>query len=331
MVSSTVVPAVDHVADGLPDLVAAAGIQPGGRLVEEQQARPADQASGDVETPPHPAGVRRHLAVAGLGEAERCQQLVGAGSGAAALDRSWRRPNMTRFSRPNSTSSKRRGLTDQADRGRTAAASRRTSWPATTASPSSQRVSVANVCTAVLLPGPVGTQQGVDGAGRDLEVEAVEGEGVAVSLAQPAGERGVGSVEVMRLLMSYGVRNCRAGSVAFIPYGARRSYDGPCLPTRIPSFACSGGTLSPPRRRRPSAAPTALTVDEVVDAAIEIADRDGLAALAMRSLAEQLGIGVMSLYTYVPSRNDLIALMFDQVLGRTELPTAARRCGSVSS
>ena len=59
------------------------------------------------------------------------------------------------------------------------------------------------------------------------------------------------------------------------------------------------------RARRP--APRAagpkqkLTVDEVVDAAIEIADRDGLAALSMRGLAQQLGLGAMSLYTYVPA------------------------------
>ena len=74
---------------------------------------------------------------------------------------------------------------------------------------------------------------------------------------------------------------------------------------------------SAPVRRGPK---QKLSVDAVVDAAIEIADRDGLGALAMRGLAEQLGLGVMSLYTYVPSRNDLIALMVDQALGRTALP-----------
>ena len=78
--------------------------------------------------------------------------------------------------------------------------------------------------------------------------------------------------------------------------------------------APEGGT---PARRGPK---QKLTVDEVVDAAIEIADRDGLAALSMRGLAKQLGLGAMSVYTYVPSRNDLIVLMVDQVLGRTDLP-----------
>ena len=72
-----------------------------------------------------------------------------------------------------------------------------------------------------------------------------------------------------------------------------------------------------PARRGPK---QKLTVDEVVDAAIEVADRDGLAALSMRGLAQHLGLGAMTLYTYVPGRNDLVVLMVDQVLGRTELP-----------
>ncbi len=63
-----------------------------------------------------------------------------------------------------------------------------------------------------------------------------------------------------------------------------------------------------------------LTLDEVVDAAIDIADRAGLAGLSMRGLAQQLGLGAMTLYSYVPSRTDLVVLMVDQVLGRTTLP-----------
>jgi AcrR family transcriptional regulator len=64
-------------------------------------------------------------------------------------------------------------------------------------------------------------------------------------------------------------------------------------------------------------------VDEEVDAAVAQADRDGLAALTMRALAEHLGIAPMSVYTYVPGRNELLTLMVDQVIGRTELPPHA--------
>jgi len=76
------------------------------------------------------------------------------------------------------------------------------------------------------------------------------------------------------------------------------------------------GASSAPRRGRKQR----LSVDDVVDAAIRIADRDGLPGLSMRLLATDLGLGAMSLYTYVPGRDELLALMVDQVLGRRELP-----------
>lgn len=63
-----------------------------------------------------------------------------------------------------------------------------------------------------------------------------------------------------------------------------------------------------------------LSVDDVVDAAVRIADRDGLPGLSMRLLATELGLGAMSLYTYVPGRDELVALMLDRVLGRRKLP-----------
>jgi AcrR family transcriptional regulator len=62
-----------------------------------------------------------------------------------------------------------------------------------------------------------------------------------------------------------------------------------------------------------------VSVDAVVDGAIDLADRDGLEALSMRALAEHLGVGAMTLYSYVAGRDDLVVLMYDQVLGR-ELP-----------
>ncbi|MUL41905.1 TetR/AcrR family transcriptional regulator [Streptomonospora sp. PA3] len=72
-----------------------------------------------------------------------------------------------------------------------------------------------------------------------------------------------------------------------------------------------------PRRRGPK---QRLSVDQVVDAAIELADAEGLDAVTMRRLAGRLGLAAMTLYSYVPSRNDLIVLMVDQALGRTALP-----------
>ncbi|WP_439673672.1 TetR/AcrR family transcriptional regulator [Embleya sp. MST-111070] len=63
-----------------------------------------------------------------------------------------------------------------------------------------------------------------------------------------------------------------------------------------------------------------LTVDRVVRAAIELADADGLDALSMRAVAERLGVGTMSLYTYVPGKAELLHVMFDTVLGESALP-----------
>jgi AcrR family transcriptional regulator len=73
----------------------------------------------------------------------------------------------------------------------------------------------------------------------------------------------------------------------------------------------------PPVRRGPR---QKLSLDTVLDAAIEVADADGLAGLSMRGLAQRLGLGAMSLYTYVPGRDELVVLMVDQVLGRSPRP-----------
>jgi AcrR family transcriptional regulator len=58
----------------------------------------------------------------------------------------------------------------------------------------------------------------------------------------------------------------------------------------------------------------------VVTAGVAIADADGLDALSIRKLASQLGIGTMSLYTYVPGRSELIELMIDRVYADHPLP-----------
>lgn len=64
----------------------------------------------------------------------------------------------------------------------------------------------------------------------------------------------------------------------------------------------------------------ALSWQEIVTTAIEIADTEGLAALSMRRIAERLGVGTMSLYRHVPDKDDLLDLMVDEVYGMIELP-----------
>jgi AcrR family transcriptional regulator len=70
----------------------------------------------------------------------------------------------------------------------------------------------------------------------------------------------------------------------------------------------------PPRGRA-----RGLSRQQVVRAAIAIADHQGLDALTMRRVADKLGAGTMSLYWYVRSKDELIELMRDQVAGEHTL------------
>ncbi|WP_336081772.1 TetR/AcrR family transcriptional regulator [Nocardia sp. SSK8] len=66
------------------------------------------------------------------------------------------------------------------------------------------------------------------------------------------------------------------------------------------------------------------TVDAVVAAGIALADRDGIGKLTTRAVAAELGMRAMSLYTYVPSKEALLALMVDAVAAEdAPLPTSA--------
>nr|BFE81357.1 TetR/AcrR family transcriptional regulator [Planobispora longispora] len=58
-----------------------------------------------------------------------------------------------------------------------------------------------------------------------------------------------------------------------------------------------------------------LTVRAIVEAALGIADAEGLDALSMRHVAERLGVGTMSLYTHVPGKGELTDLMIDAAYG----------------
>lgn len=58
---------------------------------------------------------------------------------------------------------------------------------------------------------------------------------------------------------------------------------------------------------------SALSVEGIVAAAIEIADERGMSALSMRTVGERVGRTGMALYTYVPSKGELVDLMYDTV------------------
>ena len=66
----------DEAADDVPHGAAAAGIEAGGRLVEEDDLRRADQRHRQVEPAAHPAGVRHGYTVGGVDQLEALEQLV---------------------------------------------------------------------------------------------------------------------------------------------------------------------------------------------------------------------------------------------------------------
>lgn len=75
-----------------------------------------------------------------------------------------------------------------------------------------------------------------------------------------------------------------------------------------------------PGRRGPK---PRLSTESLVEAAIALADAEGLAALSMRRVAVALGVSTMSLYTYVPSKAELVDLMYDRAVGEAEDPGEA--------
>jgi AcrR family transcriptional regulator len=63
-----------------------------------------------------------------------------------------------------------------------------------------------------------------------------------------------------------------------------------------------------------------LTLDAIVRAAVDLADAEGLGAVSMRRLADEVGTTAMSLYTYLPGKAELIDLMVDRVCADATRP-----------
>lgn len=57
------------------------------------------------------------------------------------------------------------------------------------------------------------------------------------------------------------------------------------------------------------------SVEQIVDAALELADTDGFAALSMPKIAQKLGLTANAIYRYVRSRDELLVLLGDAAWG----------------
>jgi AcrR family transcriptional regulator len=65
-----------------------------------------------------------------------------------------------------------------------------------------------------------------------------------------------------------------------------------------------------------------LTLDEIVDAAAELVAAEGFEALSMRRLANGLGVGAMTLYGYVRTKEELLGELANRILAGIEPPPA---------
>lgn len=86
-----------------------------------------------------------------------------------------------------------------------------------------------------------------------------------------------------------------------------------------------------------AAARTPLTRERVLTSAMALADTNGISALTMRSLAQELGAKPMSLYHHVANKDEILDALVDLVFAEVELPSAegnwrtemTRRAGSL--
>jgi AcrR family transcriptional regulator len=96
-----------------------------------------------------------------------------------------------------------------------------------------------------------------------------------------------------------------------------RPSDTPAAPPLAPGLDLLWG-----RRERGRTGPKpGLTVDAIVDAAIRVADAEGLDAVSMKRIAVELGFTTMALYRYVDSKDELLAMMWNA--SASGLPTVA--------
>jgi AcrR family transcriptional regulator len=80
------------------------------------------------------------------------------------------------------------------------------------------------------------------------------------------------------------------------------------------------GLPEPPWRERKDSPRTPLTRQAIVEAALRVLDRDGMDALSMRKVGEELGTGAASLYWHVRNKEELLQLVFETVSEEAALP-----------
>ena len=74
-----------------------------------------------------------------------------------------------------------------------------------------------------------------------------------------------------------------------------------------------------PRNAAKAEAGPALSREAVIDRALDVADREGLAAVSIRRIAQDFGVTPMALYWHVKNKDELLAAMGDRVVDAVDL------------
>lgn len=64
----------------------------------------------------------------------------------------------------------------------------------------------------------------------------------------------------------------------------------------------------------------AYSREQIAEAAVRIAEEEGIESVSMRRVAAEIGTKATSLYRYVRSKEELLDLMFDRAMGETPIP-----------
>lgn len=93
--------------------------------------------------------------------------------------------------------------------------------------------------------------------------------------------------------------------------------------TELPPVPRLPSRSTPAKRRAPRE--RTLSREAIAAAALQIVDEEGLDAMTMRRVAERLGTGAASLYAHVASKEELVELVVEQVIGELEIPSESDR------
>jgi AcrR family transcriptional regulator len=201
------------------------------------------------------------------------------------------------------------------------------------------------------------TKQAEDGAGSDVEIEVAEGPEVAEALAEAVGLDATLPLGV-RSLYRFVVHS--TGNASSTVYDMARAKPTPRAAQRdvasamadeitervlekvnkkvaekisqkvaakvgrdadaLDRLAAHLDALDVWTRGAGSSRKPRFTREDIAATAVRIADEEGLEAVSMRRLASELGAGTMTLYHYVQTKDELLTLVNDAVMGEVLVP-----------